>query len=217
MSTTSQAESSSSDPCLSLKECSSCHVGRAEGDFSGAQLKKKGKRVCARCVDKREALATFTSQISAASTTTVYCQSCGKKCDRVAPCRVCQCLCCGIDCFTAHRGGGASQCDAVFAMPQLDITAKEDLLTADDIRTLWPQFLRRMSSIARQVEGCQAHVTLFESKIPHAPLFPRGHLSTATQGYVVVGTFQLRQACCLANAGFLGITGKNHVWRTRDL
>src|SRR5690349_4891034 len=52
------AESGSSvtveDESPILKRCCDCCSDRPESDFSGAQLKRKGKRVCKGCVEKRE-------------------------------------------------------------------------------------------------------------------------------------------------------------------
>ena len=42
------------DESATLKRCSGCCSDRPESDFSGAQLKKKGKRVCRGCVEQRE-------------------------------------------------------------------------------------------------------------------------------------------------------------------
>jgi hypothetical protein len=54
--------SSSSAPascpsCSILRSCSSCVIDRPECAFSGAQLKRKGKRVCKVCVARREGSA----------------------------------------------------------------------------------------------------------------------------------------------------------------
>lgn len=42
--------------CLSLKSCSVCLVDRSECSYSGAQLKRKGKRMCKRCVARRDGM-----------------------------------------------------------------------------------------------------------------------------------------------------------------
>jgi len=181
--------------CSSLKECSSCHIGRPESEFSGAQLKKKGKRVCTLCVDKKEIATSAAAELSAftsrfATTTTVdaavacaKCPSCDKKCGKVARCGVCKHPCCGVDCFTAHRDG--PQCDAIRTMPLLAIEEEEDLLTTEEISVLWPQLLRRMIALSKsgpsteEVDGSRCGnlskfleiITACEHHVTLTPLF----------------------------------------------
>lgn len=52
------AASASASSSAPLRRCSCCGSDRAECDYSGAQLKRKGKRVCRACVEKAPAAGT---------------------------------------------------------------------------------------------------------------------------------------------------------------
>jgi hypothetical protein len=151
-----------------LKRCCGCCSDRPESDFSGAQLKRKGKRMCKACVEKREwveakaaddaaaakaaarptpAGASSSAAAAAASPpTATVCIVCGQGGAKMRACSRCRSFYCGAVCLKLHSGGDMDQCAAVRSLPPLSI-AEEDLLTEPEIRTHLMHMTERLASL----------------------------------------------------------------------
>ena len=151
------------------RRCCGCSADRPESDFSGAQLKKKGKRVCKACVERREwaeakaaddaaaaksaarptpsgASSRAAAAAPASPSTAAVCVFCEKGGAKLRACSRCRSLYCGAVCLTLHGGGDVDQCAAVRSLPPLSI-ADEDRITAEEIELHWPLLQQRMLAL----------------------------------------------------------------------
>ena len=142
-----------------LKRCCGCCSDRPESDFSGAQLKKKGKRVCKECVARREwaeakeadaaaaaKSAARPASTGASSSAAAVCIVCGKGGAKLRACSRCRSLYCGAMCLKLHSSGDIDQCAAVRSLPPLSIS-DEDRITKEEIELHWPRLQQRLLSL----------------------------------------------------------------------
>jgi hypothetical protein len=137
----------------SCKRCGDCGVNRPEFEFSGAQLKKKGKRVCGRCVEQRELEAAMEADAAAAAAakappTAGLCSLCDKLSLSVRQCSRCRGQYCGAACLKMHGSGesGSPLCDIIRTQPPLTM-ADEDRLTRADVALHWPRIQQRIEQL----------------------------------------------------------------------
>ncbi len=134
-------------------------------DYSGAQLKKKGKRVCNACIDKktkttaaavaatsaaamvaalsRQQEVEFNHAVVLPSPTVASCVVCKRVGTKLCKCSKCDSSYCSLPCLRQHRNGKPTQCDAIRTLPPLDISG-EDLICADEVLMRWPRIKRRL-------------------------------------------------------------------------
>ncbi len=165
-SATSAASASAAASAAPMKKCSQCAQQQLESLFSGAQLKKGGKRVCKGCVEEQQLLAEFTAAAtvtwatateqqrdagrvlhavwrtaqSYARQSALMCFNCIKSADYHKACDRCSSLVCSLDCFRKHRH---TVCATMSNPPPLSIP-EEDRITSAEIQTLWPQLQARL-------------------------------------------------------------------------
>jgi hypothetical protein len=115
----------SSDPTTKL--CSVCDQHKAPIAYSGAQLKKKGQRVCRACVDSQQWRAVTPATGST-------CQVCvyqgSTKPTTTRACPNCASRCCSQVCFDKHKE--SRRCEYMQHPPPLTI-ALEDMITQNEI------------------------------------------------------------------------------------
>jgi len=153
-----------------LKCCSACLRSLPPSAFSGAQIKRKGKRACRGCVEHREADAAkeagdsasaatakvASAQSSSASTGSAAapssadsrsCVVCGKGAVKLRQCSRCLSHYCGLACLKKHNSAESQQCEAIRTMPPLSIY-EEDRITAAEIELHWPRIRQRLHQLA---------------------------------------------------------------------
>ena len=158
-----------------LKCCSICLRDLPLSAFSGAQIKRKGKRACRGCVEHREADAAkeagdsasaatakvASAQSSSASTGSAAapssadsrsCVVCGKGAVKLRQCSRCLSHYCGLACLKKHNSAESQQCEAIRTLPPLSI-GDEDRLTAAEIELHWPRIRQHAYELAMSVES----------------------------------------------------------------
>jgi hypothetical protein len=161
------------------KRCSACTIERPPGDFSSAQLKKQGRRVCKACVAQQmmeEAVKVWSisadkqqqqQQQNNSSSSTELCLVCVREQHDGAPCAMCTGHCCSLSCFRRHKE--TAQCERVRTLPMSPV----DIADEDRLGTI-EQVVDQLDALRIQVEQqCrEAHEALFASSIKQVPFLP---------------------------------------------
>ncbi len=177
------------------KKCSQCAQQQPESLFSGAQLRKGGKRVCKGCVKEQQLAAEFDVAATVTwSTATdqqqnagpvlqavadhassrpqsckLRCYTCIKPADYHKACGRCSSLVCSLDCFREHRH---TVCAAASNPPPLSIP-EEDRITLAEFLKLWSQLpaqlLAQAAATARDTAQARTDVE-HASRLSHLTL-----------------------------------------------
>lgn len=141
------AASSSEPKSDPPKRCAGCQTERPASQFSGAQLKRGGKRLCHSCIASKRAA-------DEAAAAPVRCMSCGKsfrssrnRCDE------CSIRYCSGGCLQRHRAVRPSLCEVIRSVPPLTIPPDE-VLTLEEVAREWPAIVSvRLHTTARESSG----------------------------------------------------------------
>jgi len=150
-----------SESVHSNKCCSACGIDRPAVSYSGAQLKKKGQRVCKVCITRKELeteVELWSASTPTSTTTTITnmkCIMCKKQQDvSLRSCTKCASQCCSRACFHQHKQ--VQLCERLQRYPPPPLTiAKENIITPRDAAI----HLQRLEGVIEEyVRGLPPHI-----------------------------------------------------------